>query len=114
MQNANANSSKSTYLVLFSAVFLQVLGLASTQVGDTVVRKGLVRCNQLVKLNLSRTRITDHGELSECLHNITFCSFCLSGKCFFLASRSGLISIMTIIMVKLSHFSHFYLEGIDL
>lgn len=40
---------------------LQVLGLASTQIGDTVVRRGLIRCNQLVKLNLSRTRITDHG-----------------------------------------------------
>ncbi|XP_041669772.1 uncharacterized protein si:ch73-173p19.1 isoform X1 [Cheilinus undulatus] len=40
---------------------LQVLGLASTQVGDTVVRRGLIRCNHLVKLNLSRTRITDHG-----------------------------------------------------
>lgn len=40
---------------------LQVLGLASTQVGDTVVRRGLLRCSQLVKLNLSRTRITDNG-----------------------------------------------------
>ncbi|XP_017262114.1 uncharacterized protein si:ch73-173p19.1 [Kryptolebias marmoratus] len=40
---------------------LQVLGLASTQVGDTVVRRGLIRCPQLVKINLSRTRITDHG-----------------------------------------------------
>lgn len=40
---------------------LQVLGLASTQVGDTVVRRGLVNCSQLVKLNLSRTRITDQG-----------------------------------------------------
>ncbi|XP_067107645.1 uncharacterized protein si:ch73-173p19.1 [Osmerus mordax] len=40
---------------------LQVLGLASTQVGDTVVRRGLVNCSQLLKLNLSRTRITDHG-----------------------------------------------------
>ncbi|XP_034718110.1 uncharacterized protein si:ch73-173p19.1 [Etheostoma cragini] len=40
---------------------LTVLGLASTQVGDTVMRRGLIRCNQLVKLNLSRTRITDHG-----------------------------------------------------
>ncbi|KAJ0059749.1 hypothetical protein NL108_011242, partial [Boleophthalmus pectinirostris] len=38
---------------------LQVLGLASTQVGDNVVRRGLIRCNQLVKINLSRTRITD-------------------------------------------------------
>uniref|UniRef100_A0A673YPN4 Si:ch73-173p19.1 n=1 Tax=Salmo trutta TaxID=8032 RepID=A0A673YPN4_SALTR len=40
---------------------LQVLSLASTQVGDTVVRRGLVHCAQLFKLNLSRTRITDHG-----------------------------------------------------
>ncbi|KAG1944277.1 uncharacterized protein si:ch73-173p19.1 [Pimephales promelas] len=40
---------------------LQVMGLASTQVGDTVIRQGLVHCPQLVKLNLSRTRITDHG-----------------------------------------------------
>ncbi|XP_036378807.1 uncharacterized protein si:ch73-173p19.1 isoform X1 [Megalops cyprinoides] len=40
---------------------LQVLGLASTQVGDSVVRRGLLHCTQLLKLNLSRTRITDHG-----------------------------------------------------
>ncbi|XP_035980940.1 uncharacterized protein LOC118556204 [Fundulus heteroclitus] len=40
---------------------LQVLGLASTQVGDSVVRRGLVHCHQLVKINLSRTRITDKG-----------------------------------------------------
>lgn len=40
---------------------LQVLGLASTQVGDSVVRRGLIRCNQLVKVNLSRTRITDRN-----------------------------------------------------
>ncbi|XP_054621417.1 uncharacterized protein si:ch73-173p19.1 isoform X2 [Dunckerocampus dactyliophorus] len=40
---------------------LQVLGLASTQVGDNVVRRGLIHCDQLVKLNLNRTRITDHG-----------------------------------------------------
>ncbi|XP_035268330.1 uncharacterized protein si:ch73-173p19.1 isoform X1 [Anguilla anguilla] len=40
---------------------LQVLGLASTQVGDSVVRCGLIHCKQLVKLNLSRTRITDRG-----------------------------------------------------
>ncbi|XP_051538320.1 uncharacterized protein si:ch73-173p19.1 [Myxocyprinus asiaticus] len=40
---------------------LQVMGLASTQVGDTVIRRGLVHCPQLLKLNLSKTRITDHG-----------------------------------------------------
>ncbi|XP_061877404.1 uncharacterized protein LOC133630110 [Entelurus aequoreus] len=40
---------------------LQVLGLSSTQVGDNVIRKGLIHCSQLIKLNLSRTRITDNG-----------------------------------------------------
>ncbi|KPP61433.1 hypothetical protein Z043_120468, partial [Scleropages formosus] len=40
---------------------LQVLGLASTRVGDNVIRRGLLHCPQLLKLNLSRTRITDHG-----------------------------------------------------
>ncbi|XP_067833680.1 uncharacterized protein si:ch73-173p19.1 [Heptranchias perlo] len=40
---------------------LQVLSLASTHVGDTVVTQGLLHCEQLVKLNLSRTRITDQG-----------------------------------------------------
>lgn len=42
-----------------------MLGLACTQVGDTVVRRGLLRCPQLVKLNLSRTRITDNGEAAS-------------------------------------------------
>ncbi|KAM4718720.1 uncharacterized protein FYW61_016450 [Anableps anableps] len=40
---------------------LQVLGLASTRVGDSVVRRGLIHCHQLVKINLSHTRITDKG-----------------------------------------------------
>lgn len=39
----------------------QVLGLACTRVGDSVVRRGLIGCSQLLKLNLSRTRITDRG-----------------------------------------------------
>lgn len=37
------------------------MGLASTQVGDTVIRRGLVHCPQLLKVNLSKTRITDQG-----------------------------------------------------
>ncbi|XP_042187904.1 uncharacterized protein si:ch73-173p19.1 isoform X2 [Callorhinchus milii] len=40
---------------------LQVLGLAATLVGDSVVPRGLARCRQLIKLNLSRTRLTDTG-----------------------------------------------------
>lgn len=55
---------------------VQVLGLASTQVGDTVVRRGIVHCSQLVKLNLSRTRITDQGERrqpeSSCVYIIHY------------------------------------------
>ncbi|KAF7235591.1 Dynein regulatory complex subunit 6 [Varanus komodoensis] len=40
---------------------LQVLSLAGTPVGDSVARRGLARCRQLLKLNLSRTRLTDRG-----------------------------------------------------
>ncbi|XP_029443111.1 uncharacterized protein LOC115083435 [Rhinatrema bivittatum] len=40
---------------------LQVLGLASTQVGDNVIKLGIRQCKQLLKLNLSRTRVTDKG-----------------------------------------------------
>ncbi|XP_062977576.1 uncharacterized protein LOC134395342 [Elgaria multicarinata webbii] len=40
---------------------LQVLSLASTPVGDTVARVGLACCQQLLKVNLSRTRLTDRG-----------------------------------------------------
>ncbi|XP_042333141.1 uncharacterized protein LOC121935558 isoform X2 [Sceloporus undulatus] len=40
---------------------LQVLSLASTPVGDTVARLGIARCKQLLKVNLSRTRLTDRG-----------------------------------------------------
>lgn len=38
-----------------------MLGLASTHVGDSIVRRGLIQCHQLVKINLSHTRITDQG-----------------------------------------------------
>ncbi|XP_060679919.1 uncharacterized protein si:ch73-173p19.1 isoform X2 [Hemiscyllium ocellatum] len=40
---------------------LQVLSLASTCVGDSVVSHGLLHCKQLLKVNLSNTRITDRG-----------------------------------------------------
>ncbi|XP_030047822.1 uncharacterized protein LOC115461903 [Microcaecilia unicolor] len=40
---------------------LQVLGLASTHVGDNVIKLGIRQCKQLLKLNLSRTRVTDKG-----------------------------------------------------
>ncbi|TSK98384.1 hypothetical protein Baya_5298 [Bagarius yarrelli] len=40
--------------------YVQVLGLSCTHVGDSVLR-AIVRCTELIKLNLSRTRITDRG-----------------------------------------------------
>lgn len=40
---------------------LEVLGLASTRVGDSVLRLGLIHCSQLQRLNLNHTRITNHG-----------------------------------------------------
>ncbi|XP_070841669.1 uncharacterized protein [Chaetodon trifascialis] len=56
-----AVSSRGVAELITCLPHLQVLGLACTRVGDTVVRRGLIHCNQLVKLNLSHTRITDHG-----------------------------------------------------
>ncbi|XP_077410640.1 uncharacterized protein LOC144040368 isoform X2 [Vanacampus margaritifer] len=56
-----AVSSRGVAALITCLPHLQVLGLASTQVGDNVVRRGLIRCPQLLKLNLSRTRITDNG-----------------------------------------------------
>ncbi|XP_043923515.1 uncharacterized protein LOC122798540 isoform X2 [Protopterus annectens] len=40
---------------------LQVLGLASTHIGDSAVRLGLIYCKSLTKLNLSHTRVTNKG-----------------------------------------------------
>ncbi|KAM8881523.1 uncharacterized protein ACB058_001684 isoform 1-T1 [Synchiropus picturatus] len=40
---------------------LEVLGLASTQVGDSVFRIGLIHCTQLQKVNLNHTRITNNS-----------------------------------------------------
>uniref|UniRef100_A0A8B9KAV3 Si:ch73-173p19.1 n=1 Tax=Astyanax mexicanus TaxID=7994 RepID=A0A8B9KAV3_ASTMX len=54
--------SSAVFLVINSDSFIYcVIGLACTRVGDTVVRYGLSQCPQLLKLNLSRTRITDRG-----------------------------------------------------
>ncbi|XP_053322542.1 uncharacterized protein LOC128496777 [Spea bombifrons] len=40
---------------------LQVLGLADTAVGDNVLKLGIRRCKNLLKVNLSRTRVTNKG-----------------------------------------------------
>ncbi|KAG7231193.1 hypothetical protein INR49_012024 [Caranx melampygus] len=80
---------------------LQVLGLASTQVGDTVVRRGLIRCNQLVKLNLSRTRITDHG--LKFLKHMHLGQVNLDGTGVSLMGIASLISLTNISSIRASN-----------
>ncbi|XP_034023049.1 uncharacterized protein si:ch73-173p19.1 isoform X1 [Thalassophryne amazonica] len=70
---------------------LQVLGLASTQVGDNIVRNGLIHCKQLVKLNLSRTRITDNG--LKFLKNIRLAQVNLDGTG---VSQTGIASLLSL------------------
>nr|XP_020475406.1 uncharacterized protein LOC109971480 [Monopterus albus]XP_020475407.1 uncharacterized protein LOC109971480 [Monopterus albus] len=80
---------------------LQVLGLASTQVGDTVVRRGLIRCTQLVKLNLSRTRITDNGLKHLKLMHLAQVN--LDGTGVTLAGIANLLSFTTISSIRASN-----------
>ncbi|PIO24311.1 hypothetical protein AB205_0033260, partial [Aquarana catesbeiana] len=40
---------------------LQVLGLSDTLVGDNVLKLGIQNCKNLLKVNLSRTRVTNKG-----------------------------------------------------
>ncbi|XP_075173046.1 uncharacterized protein LOC142244658 isoform X1 [Anomaloglossus baeobatrachus] len=40
---------------------LQVLGLSETPVGDNVLKFGVQKCKNLLKVNLSRTRVTNKG-----------------------------------------------------
>lgn len=80
---------------------LQVLGLASTQVGDTVVRRGLIRCNQLVKLNLSRTRITDHG--LKFLKHMHLAQVNLDGTGVSLMGIASLLSLTNISSIRASN-----------
>ncbi|XP_041824644.1 uncharacterized protein si:ch73-173p19.1 [Melanotaenia boesemani] len=80
---------------------LQVLGLASTQVGDTVVRRGLIRCHQLVKLNLSRTRITDHG--LKYLKHMHLAQVNLDGTGVSLMGIASLLSLTNISSIRASN-----------
>ncbi|XP_072234204.1 uncharacterized protein [Leuresthes tenuis] len=80
---------------------LQVLGLASTQVGDTVVRKGLIHCHQLVKLNLSRTRITDHG--LKYLKHVHLAQVNLDGTGVSLMGIASLLSLTNISSIRASN-----------
>ncbi|XP_055007005.1 uncharacterized protein si:ch73-173p19.1 isoform X2 [Boleophthalmus pectinirostris] len=80
---------------------LQVLGLASTQVGDNVVRRGLIRCNQLVKINLSRTRITDQG--LKFLKRMHLAQVNLDGTGVTLSGIADLLSLTNISRIRASN-----------
>uniref|UniRef100_A0A1A8SI23 Uncharacterized protein n=1 Tax=Nothobranchius rachovii TaxID=451742 RepID=A0A1A8SI23_9TELE len=80
---------------------LQVLGLASTQVGDTVVRRGLIHCHQLVKINLSRTRITDHG--LKHLKGMRLSQVNLDSTGVSLMGVAGLLSVTSISSIRASN-----------
>ncbi|KAI2648845.1 Dynein regulatory complex subunit 6 [Labeo rohita] len=64
--------------------------LPHLQVGDTVIRRGLVHCPQLLKLNLSRTRITDQGLKFLCRMQLSQVN--LDGTGVTLAGIANLIS----------------------
>ncbi|XP_069552456.1 uncharacterized protein [Brachyistius frenatus] len=80
---------------------LQVLGLASTAVGDTVVRRGLIHCSQLVKLNLSRTRITDRG--LKFLKHMHLAQVNLDGTGVSLMGIASLLSFTNISSIRASN-----------
>uniref|UniRef100_A0A8C2ZJU0 Si:ch73-173p19.1 n=1 Tax=Cyclopterus lumpus TaxID=8103 RepID=A0A8C2ZJU0_CYCLU len=96
-----AVSSRGVAELITCLPHLQVLGLASTQVGDTVVRRGLIRCNQLVKLNLSRTRITDHG--LKFLKNMHLAQVNLDGTGVSLMGIASLLSFTNISSIRASN-----------
>ncbi|XP_028826426.1 uncharacterized protein LOC114784840 [Denticeps clupeoides] len=83
-------SSRGVAALITRLPHLQVLGLASTQVGDSVVRRGLVHCPELLKLNLSRTRITDQG--LKFLRRIRLSQINLDGSGVTLMGVASLIS----------------------
>ncbi|CAL8313610.1 unnamed protein product [Merluccius merluccius] len=80
---------------------LQVLGLASTRVGDSVVRRGLIGCSQLIKLNLSRTRITDRGLKS--LRHVHLAQVNLDGTGVTLTGIADLLTLTNISSVRASN-----------
>ncbi|KAK5601546.1 hypothetical protein CRENBAI_024114 [Crenichthys baileyi] len=80
---------------------LQVLGLASTQVGDSVVQRGLVHCHQLAKVNLSHTRITDQG--LKHLKDMRLAQVNLDGTGVSLMGIANLLSLTNIGSIRASN-----------
>ncbi|XP_059502261.1 uncharacterized protein si:ch73-173p19.1 isoform X2 [Stegostoma tigrinum] len=91
-------SSKGVAKCIRNLPRLQVLSLASTCVGDSVVSHGLLHCRQLLKVNLSRTRITDRGlrhisQTSVSQLNLDGTGVTLPGISSLVASCPGITSI---------------------
>ncbi|XP_073533249.1 uncharacterized protein [Phyllobates terribilis] len=70
---------------------LQVLSLSQTGVGDNVLKLGVQKCKNLLKLNLSRTRVTNKG--LRFLRNAAIVQLCLDGSGVTPEGVSGVISI---------------------
>ncbi|XP_067391797.1 uncharacterized protein [Emydura macquarii macquarii] len=81
---------------------LQVLGLASTPVGDSVLRLGICHCKQLLKVNLSRTRVTDRG--LRYLRRVPIAQVNLDGSGVTAAGVASLLAACpSIVSIRASH-----------
>ncbi|XP_044130427.1 uncharacterized protein LOC122923640 isoform X2 [Bufo gargarizans] len=81
---------------------LQVLGLADTGVGDNVLKLGVQNCKNLVKVNLSRTRVTNKG--LRFLRHTSIVQLSLDGSGVTLQGVSDLMSVCpTITSVRASN-----------
>nr|XP_033788630.1 uncharacterized protein LOC117354776 isoform X2 [Geotrypetes seraphini] len=81
---------------------LQVLGLASSHVGDNVLKLGIRQCKQLLKLNLSRTRVTDKG--LRHLRHLKLSQLNLDGSGVTLAGVANLLNLCpSVISIRASN-----------
>ncbi|XP_075070348.1 uncharacterized protein LOC142159391 [Mixophyes fleayi] len=72
---------------------LQVLGLSDTVVGDNLLKLGLRNCKNLLKVNLSRTRVTNNG--LRFLRQVPIVQLSLDGSGVTLQGISDLMTICT-------------------
>ncbi|KAM4705984.1 uncharacterized protein WCC33_010748 [Rhinophrynus dorsalis] len=78
---------------------LQVLGLSDTNVGDNVLKLGIRHCKNLLKVNLSRTRVTNKG--LRFLKQVSIVQLSLDGSGVTVQGVSDLMSCCnTIISVR--------------
>ncbi|KAM3928682.1 uncharacterized protein RB166_006616 isoform 2-T3 [Leptodactylus fuscus] len=71
-------------------IHLQVLGLSDTRVGDNVLKLGVRKCKNLLKVNLSRTRVTNKG--LRFLRNTAIVQLSLDGSGVTLQGVSDLVN----------------------